>query len=99
MTPEVANDALNATLATLQSLIQRCIHLKQSDPEALKLSDEIARRVVSVFSVSFHCIVHFGTGKRLKGLWGECYIILPSALVLRSRCATILKGWRLSNIA
>jgi hypothetical protein len=50
MRPDVANDALNTTLATLQSLIRRCIHLKQEDPEALKLSDEIARRVVSLLS-------------------------------------------------
>ncbi|KAG1789223.1 hypothetical protein EV424DRAFT_1355830 [Suillus variegatus] len=45
MTPEAANDALNTTLATLQSLIKCCIHLNQDDQEALKLSDEIARRV------------------------------------------------------
>ncbi|KAG2086819.1 uncharacterized protein F5147DRAFT_781516 [Suillus discolor] len=45
MTPEVANDVLDTMLATLQSLIKCCIHLKQGDPEALKLSDEIARRV------------------------------------------------------
>ncbi|KAG2100181.1 uncharacterized protein F5147DRAFT_777087 [Suillus discolor] len=45
MTPKVANDVLDTTLATLQSLIKRCIHLKQGDPEALKLSDEIARHV------------------------------------------------------
>ncbi|KAG1881029.1 uncharacterized protein F5891DRAFT_1204198 [Suillus fuscotomentosus] len=42
---DVANDALNTTLATLQLLIRHCIHLKQEDPEALKLSDEIARRI------------------------------------------------------
>ncbi|KAG2052603.1 hypothetical protein BDR06DRAFT_1009451 [Suillus hirtellus] len=45
MRPDVANDMLNTTLATLQSLIRCCIQLKQEDPEALKLSDEIARRV------------------------------------------------------
>ncbi|KAG1891905.1 uncharacterized protein F5891DRAFT_986463 [Suillus fuscotomentosus] len=43
--PEVANDALNATLAVVQSLVQRCIKVKKGDPEALRLSDEIARRV------------------------------------------------------
>ncbi|KAG2056547.1 hypothetical protein BDR06DRAFT_1005849 [Suillus hirtellus] len=43
--PEAANDTLNITLATLQSLIKHCIHLKQGDQEALKLSDEIARRM------------------------------------------------------
>ncbi|KAG1898523.1 uncharacterized protein F5891DRAFT_1190907 [Suillus fuscotomentosus] len=43
--PEVANDALNAMLAVVQSLAQRCIKVKKGDPEGLKLSDEIARRV------------------------------------------------------
>ncbi|KAG1868413.1 hypothetical protein F4604DRAFT_1682342 [Suillus subluteus] len=43
--PEVANDTLNATLVTLQSLIKCCIQLKEGNPEALKLSDEIARGV------------------------------------------------------
>ncbi|KAG1900016.1 uncharacterized protein F5891DRAFT_1189098 [Suillus fuscotomentosus] len=43
--PEVANDALNAMLAVVQSLAQRCIKVKKGDPEALKLSDEIARCV------------------------------------------------------
>lgn len=45
---EVANDALNVTLAVVQTLMKRCIKVKDSDPEALRLSDEIARRVVSV---------------------------------------------------
>jgi hypothetical protein len=51
--PEVANDALNATLAVVQSLVQRCIKVKKGDPEALRLSDEIARRVVSVCYICF----------------------------------------------
>jgi hypothetical protein len=49
MTPsEVANDALNATLEAVQALMKRCMKLKESDPVALTLSDEIARRVVSL---------------------------------------------------
>ncbi|KAG2089736.1 uncharacterized protein F5147DRAFT_780529 [Suillus discolor] len=40
---EAANDALNITLAVVQSLMKRCIKVKEGDPEALKLSDEIAR--------------------------------------------------------
>ncbi|KAG2100187.1 uncharacterized protein F5147DRAFT_777094 [Suillus discolor] len=43
--PEVANDALNDTLAVVQSLMKWCIKVKEGDPEALRLSDEIARRV------------------------------------------------------
>ncbi|KAG1798397.1 hypothetical protein EV424DRAFT_1546253 [Suillus variegatus] len=43
--PEQANHALNITLAALQSLMKRCIKVKEGDPEALRLSDEIARRV------------------------------------------------------
>ncbi|KAG1887527.1 uncharacterized protein F5891DRAFT_988130 [Suillus fuscotomentosus] len=42
---EQANHALNITLAALQSLMKRCIKVKEGDPEALRLSDEIARRV------------------------------------------------------
>jgi hypothetical protein len=49
--PEAANDALKVTLAVVQSLMKRCIKVKEGDPEALKLSDEIARRVVSVSDV------------------------------------------------
>jgi hypothetical protein len=48
MTPsETANKALNETLANVESLIRRCIKLREGDPEALSLSDAIARRVVS----------------------------------------------------
>ncbi|KAG2109998.1 uncharacterized protein F5147DRAFT_652168 [Suillus discolor] len=43
--PEQANHALNITLAALQSLMKHCIKVKEGDPEALWLSDEIARRV------------------------------------------------------
>ncbi|KAG2086814.1 uncharacterized protein F5147DRAFT_781510 [Suillus discolor] len=43
--PEQANQALNITLATLQSLMKRCIKVKEGDPEALRLSDGIARCV------------------------------------------------------
>ncbi|KAG1823317.1 hypothetical protein EV424DRAFT_1538472 [Suillus variegatus] len=43
--PEAANDALNVTLAIVQSLMKRCIKVKEGNPKALKLSDEIARRV------------------------------------------------------
>ncbi|KAG2085102.1 uncharacterized protein F5147DRAFT_782210 [Suillus discolor] len=46
MTPaDAANEALNETLAAVQLLMKRCMMLWQGDPEALKLSDEIARRV------------------------------------------------------
>lgn len=50
MTPsEGANNALNNTLVEVQSLIKRCMKLKEGDTtEALALSDEIARRVVCV---------------------------------------------------
>ncbi|KAG1904958.1 uncharacterized protein F5891DRAFT_1183605 [Suillus fuscotomentosus] len=43
--PEAANDALKVTLVIVQSLMKRCIKVKEGDPEALKLSDEIARRM------------------------------------------------------
>ncbi|KAG1812998.1 hypothetical protein EV424DRAFT_1541957 [Suillus variegatus] len=43
--PEAANDALNATLAAMQSLMKRCIKIKEGDPKALNLSDEIARHM------------------------------------------------------
>ncbi|KAG2089729.1 uncharacterized protein F5147DRAFT_658330 [Suillus discolor] len=42
---EQANHALNITLAALQLLMKHCIKVKEGDPEALRLSDEIARRV------------------------------------------------------
>ncbi|KAG1898351.1 uncharacterized protein F5891DRAFT_1191025 [Suillus fuscotomentosus] len=42
---EAANNALEITLADVQSLIKRCMKLKEADPETLRLSDEIARRV------------------------------------------------------
>ncbi|KAG1791160.1 uncharacterized protein HD556DRAFT_1310045 [Suillus plorans] len=47
MTPsEGTNNALNNTLVEVQSLIKRCMKLKEGDTtEALALSDEIARRV------------------------------------------------------
>ncbi|KAG1785942.1 hypothetical protein EV424DRAFT_1551523 [Suillus variegatus] len=46
MTPsEIANDALQATLETVQSLMKRCMKLKESDPGTLTLSDEITRRL------------------------------------------------------
>ncbi|KAG2354405.1 hypothetical protein BDR07DRAFT_1382262, partial [Suillus spraguei] len=46
MTPsELANDLLDETLQALQSLIRRCMKLKQDDVMVLTLSDEIARRV------------------------------------------------------
>ncbi|KAG2056554.1 hypothetical protein BDR06DRAFT_969938 [Suillus hirtellus] len=71
--PKVANDALNATLAVMQSLAQCCIKVKKGDPEGLKLSDEIARHVT------------FDTGKRLKTIQWECYIILPTATLICRR--------------
>ena len=53
MTPaQSANDALNATLADVQSLMKRCMKFKEADPETFRLSDEIARRVVSRFFLS-----------------------------------------------
>ncbi|KAG2089737.1 uncharacterized protein F5147DRAFT_658337 [Suillus discolor] len=46
MTPaDAANEALNETPAAVQLLMKQCMMLRQGDPEALKLSDEIARHV------------------------------------------------------
>ncbi|KAG1889760.1 uncharacterized protein F5891DRAFT_987253 [Suillus fuscotomentosus] len=46
MTPsEIANNALQATLETVQSLMKRCMKLKESDPGTLTLSDEITRHL------------------------------------------------------
>ncbi|KAG1888475.1 uncharacterized protein F5891DRAFT_1199181 [Suillus fuscotomentosus] len=46
LTPsEIANNALQATLETVQSLMKRCLKLKESDPGMLMLSDEITRRL------------------------------------------------------
>ncbi|KAG2092286.1 uncharacterized protein F5147DRAFT_779680 [Suillus discolor] len=46
MTPSEADAALNDTLEDVQSLIKRCMKLKEGDSAAgLALSDEIARRV------------------------------------------------------
>ncbi|KAG2058421.1 hypothetical protein BDR06DRAFT_968433 [Suillus hirtellus] len=42
---QAANDALNVTLEVVQSLMKRCIKVKEGDPEAFRLSDDIARRV------------------------------------------------------
>ncbi|KAG2108207.1 uncharacterized protein F5147DRAFT_773787 [Suillus discolor] len=46
---EVANNALDTTLAAVQSLIKCCMNLKEADPETLRLLDEIARRVGGTF--------------------------------------------------
>ncbi|KAG2053193.1 hypothetical protein BDR06DRAFT_972440 [Suillus hirtellus] len=40
--PEAANNALKVTLVIVQSLMKRCIKVKEGNPEALKLLDEIA---------------------------------------------------------
>ncbi|KAG1895102.1 uncharacterized protein F5891DRAFT_1194617 [Suillus fuscotomentosus] len=42
---QAANDTLNITLEVMQSLMKRCIKVKEGDPEAFRLSDDIARRV------------------------------------------------------
>ncbi|KAG2045587.1 hypothetical protein BDR06DRAFT_978102 [Suillus hirtellus] len=42
---EAAKNALNSTLAAVQPLIKCYMKLKKGDPEALKLSDDIARCV------------------------------------------------------
>ncbi|KAG1894260.1 uncharacterized protein F5891DRAFT_985148 [Suillus fuscotomentosus] len=42
---EAANDALETTLADMQSLMKCCMKLKEANPETLRLSDEITRRV------------------------------------------------------
>jgi hypothetical protein len=41
-----SDDALNKTLADVQLLMERCLQLKEGDPAALILSDEIAKRIV-----------------------------------------------------
>ncbi|KAG1797675.1 hypothetical protein EV424DRAFT_1352692 [Suillus variegatus] len=57
MTPqEVANDALNTTLIDVQSLMKRCMKLKEADPETFRLSDEIARRVAKDLKLCCICI-------------------------------------------
>ncbi|KAG1893771.1 uncharacterized protein F5891DRAFT_985587 [Suillus fuscotomentosus] len=46
MTPsEIANKAFDTTLEVVQLLMKRCMKLKESDPAALIISDEIAKRV------------------------------------------------------
>ncbi|KAG2056705.1 hypothetical protein BDR06DRAFT_969740 [Suillus hirtellus] len=46
MTPaDAANKALHETLAAMQLLLKCCMMLQQDDPDALKISDEIARCV------------------------------------------------------
>ena len=98
--PEAANDALNVTLVVVQSLMKRCIKVKEGDPEGLKLSDEIARRVVSVSDVLLEMLfveLTFDTGKRLETLRRNSNIILSPATLLRRRYPAILKGRRLSE--
>jgi hypothetical protein len=93
---EAANDALEITLADVQSLIKRCMKLKEADPETLRLSDEIARRVVSYISSptsDFFATRPFHTGQRLETLCGECDIILSPATLLRRRYPAVFKGW------
>ncbi|KAG2341744.1 hypothetical protein BDR05DRAFT_1001572 [Suillus weaverae] len=46
MASEVANSALNATLVDVQAQIKHCMKLREDDPAALTLSDEITRWVV-----------------------------------------------------
>lgn len=86
---EEANAALNDTLTDVQSLIKRCMKLKEGDSAtALALSDEIARRLVRPVTVD--CPVNFGlrtsfvSGKRFKTLWRERNIVLSTAAVMRS---------------
>jgi hypothetical protein len=97
MTPaDAANEALHETLAAVQLLLKRCMMLQQDDPDALKISDEIARRVVSVVLLPIIpygiTINAFGAGQRLEALRRNCYLVLPAVTVMRCRCARLLKG-------
>jgi hypothetical protein len=82
--PEQANQALEITLATLQSLMKRCIKVKEGDPEALRLSDEIARRVVSVPNIAlkivFAKLIHLTQAKDLKMYGGSATSFSPQLL-------------------
>ncbi|KAG2060990.1 hypothetical protein BDR06DRAFT_1049017 [Suillus hirtellus] len=82
--PEVANDALNATLAVVQSLIQRCIKVKKGDPEALKLSDEIAR--------------HLTQAKDLKLYSGNATSFSPQLLSFTTIVRQHSKGGAFENV-
>ncbi|KAG2089746.1 uncharacterized protein F5147DRAFT_780539 [Suillus discolor] len=71
MTPvESANDALNATLADVQSLMKRCMKLKEADPETFRLSDEIAQRVAKDLKL------YMGTATSFSPLLLSCAAII-----------------------
>jgi hypothetical protein len=56
---EVANSALNATLADVQARIKCCMKLREDDPTVLTLSDEIARWVVSIGALIFYQLMNY----------------------------------------
>ncbi|KAG1800085.1 hypothetical protein EV424DRAFT_1545803 [Suillus variegatus] len=105
MTPaDAANKALHETLAAVQLLLKCCMMLQQDDPDALKISDEIARHVVSVvllptipYGITIIDINTFGAGQRLKALRRNCYLVLPAVTVMCCRCVRLLKGWGLCD--
>lgn len=99
---EVANDALNVTLAVVQTLMKRCIKVKDSDPEALRLSDEIARRVVSVCYVLFQILLvklrHSTQAKDLKLYSGNATSFSPQLLSFAAVVRQHSKGGAFENV-
>lgn len=86
MTPsEIANKAFDTTLEVVQLLMKRCMKLKESDPAALIISDEIAKRVVSFAAYNCQCIfvdkqLNLSQAKDLKLYGGNATSFSPQLL-------------------
>ncbi|KAG2047698.1 hypothetical protein BDR06DRAFT_1013640 [Suillus hirtellus] len=81
---EVANDALNVMLAVIQTLMKRCIKVKDSNPKALRLSDEIAR--------------HSTQAKDLKLYSGDATSFSPQLLSFAAVMRQYSKGGAFENV-
>jgi hypothetical protein len=82
---QAANDALDVTLEVVQSLMKRCIKVKEGDPEAFRLSDDIARRVVSIcydspLEILSDKLTHLTQAKDLKLYGGSATSFSPRLL-------------------
>ncbi|KAG1792289.1 uncharacterized protein HD556DRAFT_1444557 [Suillus plorans] len=82
---QAANDTLNVTLEVVQSLMKQCIKVKEGDPEAFRLSDDIARRVVSIccyspLEILSDKLTHLTPAKDLKLYGGSATSFSPRLL-------------------
>ena len=92
MTPsEIANNALQATLETVQSLMKRCMKLKESDPGTLILSDDSPDAVGFARLDLYLCFdktnEHLAQAKDLQAVLGSATSFSPQLL----SCAAVVR--------